>query len=208
MSTTFIKGRDVPNRDEKLKRQLIEAGIGEDQSRSALELDTIMQHWRRRVVKRELGQRALADLDLDLDIHLLDALMIVWAPESEPAETAEREVMVATVATRLGIDPSRASRLTSELIRQGLVRRAVSQEDARRAVLELTEDGLRIARAVHHYKLLILGNFLKGWTDEELAAFIPLLERFSAWSEASEDPTGRVAAEISRLRESLSKAKS
>lgn len=193
----------MPDRETDLKRQLVQAGIGEDQSRSALELDEIMQHWRRRVVKRELGQRALADLGLGLDLSLLDVLMVVWAPVGAGGEDADGEIMVATVATRLGIDPSRASRLTSELIRLGLVRRAVSQEDARRAVLELTEAGTRIVEAVHHYKLLILGNFLKGWTDQELAAFIPLLERFSAWSEASEDFTGRIAAEIARLRESL-----
>ena len=193
----------MSDRETDLKGRLVRAGIGEDRSRSALELDAIMQHWRRRVVKRELGQRALGDLGLELDLPLLDVLMVVWAPSDDRGGEPEGEIMVATVATRLGIDPSRASRLTSELIRLGLVRRAVSQEDARRAVLELTVEGTRIVQAVHHYKLLILGNFLTGWSDAELAAFIPLLERFSAWSEASEDPTGRIAAEIARLRESL-----
>ncbi len=194
----------MPDRDKDLTSKLAQAGIGEDLSQSALELDAIMQHWRRRVVKRELGQRAIADLGLDLDMALLDALMVVSAPANEFGEDPEPEIMVSTVATRLGIDPSRASRLTSELIRIGLVRRAVSQVDARRAVLELTEDGARVVRAVRHYKFLILGNFLKGWSQEELAAFIPLLERFSAWSEASEDPTGQIAAEIARLRNSVS----
>lgn len=195
----------MPDRDDDLKRQLTSAGIGEDLSHAALELDAIMQHWRRRVVKRELGQRALSDLGLDLDMPLLDALMVVWAPACAlDDDDADGEVMVATVATQLGIDPSRASRLTSELIRLGLIRRAVSQKDARRAVLEPTDTGSRVVQAVRHYKFLILGNFLKGWTDAELAAFIPLLERFSAWSDASEDPTGRIATEIARLRENLS----
>ena len=199
-----LRNGTVPDREEDLKRQLAKAGIGEDLSQSALELDAIMQHWRRRVFKRELGQRALADLGLDLDLPLLDVLLVIREPEGGSCDDPDGEVMVATVATRLGIDPSRASRLTSEVIRLGLVRRSVSQEDARRTVLELTEGGTRIVQAVRHYKFLILGNFLKGWTDEELAAFIPLLERFSAWSEASEDPTGRIATEIARLRESLS----
>ncbi|MEY8841013.1 MarR family winged helix-turn-helix transcriptional regulator [Cribrihabitans sp. XS_ASV171] len=194
----------MPDRDRELKSELVQAGIDEDLSRSALELDAIMQHWRRRVIKRELGQRAIADLGLDLDMALLDVLMVVSAPANEFGEEPETEIMVSTVATRLGIDPSRASRLTSELIRLGLVRRAVSQVDARRAVLELTDEGIRIVSAVRHYKFLILGNFLKGWTQEEIAAFIPLLERFSAWSETSEDPTGQIASEISRLRNSLS----
>ncbi|SDN50862.1 DNA-binding transcriptional regulator, MarR family [Lutimaribacter pacificus] len=193
----------MPDHDEDLKRELAQAGIGEDLSRSALELDAIMQHWRRKVVKRELGQRALADLGLDLDLPLLDVLTVIWTPANEFGDVPDGETMVSTVATRLGIDPSRSSRLTSELIRLGLVRRAVSQEDARRAVLELTDEGNRVIRAVRHYKFLILGSFLKDWSDEELEVFIPLLERFSEWSEASEDPTGRIAAEISRLRESL-----
>lgn len=199
----YFEGEAVPDRDKDLKRQLTQAGIGDDLTQSALELDAIMQHWRRRVVKRELGQRALADLGLELDLALLDVLMVVWAPANEFGEDPDGDIMVATVAARLGIDPSRASRLTSELIRLGLVRRSVSQADARRAILELTDEGARIVQAVRRYKFLILGNFLKGWTDEELAAFIPLLERFSAWSESSEDPTGKIAAEIARLRESL-----
>ncbi|WP_323766325.1 MarR family winged helix-turn-helix transcriptional regulator [Marinovum sp.] len=194
----------MPDRDDDLKRLLAQAGIDADLSQPALELDAIMQHWRRRVVKRELGQRALADLGLELDLPLLDVLMVVWAPTSDFDDTDAGEVMVSTVATRLGIDPSRASRLTSELIRLGLVRRAVSQEDARRAKLELTEAGGCIVQAVRRYKFLILGNFLAGWTEAELATFIPLLERFSAWSEASEDPSGQIAAEIDRLRKSLS----
>ena len=193
----------MQDRDEDLKRQLSRAGIDETLSRSALELDAIMQHWRRRVIKRELGQRALASLGLDLDLPLLDVLMVVSSPANEFGGDASCEIMVSTVAARLGIDPSRASRLTSETIRLGLVRRAVSQQDARRAVLELTDEGSRIVQAVRRYKFLILGNFLKSWNDAELRAFIPLLERFSAWSEASEDPTGQIATEIARLRESL-----
>lgn len=197
----------MPDRDKDLKHLLAHAGISADLSRSALELDAIMQHWRRRVVKRELGQRALADLGLDLDLALLDVLMVIRAPANEFGEEPDGDIMVATVATRLGIDPSRASRLTSELIRLGLVRRSVSQEDARRAILELTDEGTRIVQAVRRYKFLILGNFLKGWTDAELSAFIPLLKRFSAWSESSEDPTGKIATEIARLRENLSTPK-
>lgn len=197
----------MTDREDELKHKLAKAGIDARLSQSALELDAIMQHWRRRVLKRELGQRALADLKLDLEMPLLDVLMVVWGPANAFGEGLEGEVMVATVATRLGIDPSRASRLTSELIRLNLVRRAVSQEDARRTVLELTDEGARIVHAVRHYKFLILGNFLKGWSDAELAAFIPLLERFSVWSEASDAPTGQIVAEIERLRETLADLK-
>ncbi len=204
--STDLKGTDVADRDADLKKTLAHAGIGASEAEAALDLDAILQRWRRRVMKRELGHRALADLALDLDMAQLDALMAVWAPANEFGDEPGGETMVGTVATRLGIDPSRASRITADLIRLGLVRRAVSQADARRAILEVTDEGARVVQAVRRYKFLILGNFLKGWTPDEIATFIPLLERFSAWSEAPEDPTGRVAAEIAALREMLARA--
>ena len=95
------------------------------------------------------GILAWADLGLTLDLAQLDVLMAVRAPEAEFGTPCDQtETMVSTVASRLGIDPSRASRVTSDLIRQGLVRRAVSQQDARRSVLELTEEGARLVSAV------------------------------------------------------------
>ncbi|QQA44988.1 winged helix-turn-helix transcriptional regulator [Pelagovum pacificum] len=182
--------------------KLADGGINEDVGESALELDAILQRWRRRIMKRELGHRAIADLDLALDLAQLDALTAIWAPANEFGGEPDDEIMVSTVAARLAIDPSRASRLTTELIRLGLVRRAVSQFDARRTILEVTTEGDRIVSAVRQYKFLVLGNYLKGWTAEEIATFIPLLERFSTWSETLED-TSPLAKEIARLREDL-----
>ena len=107
------------------------------------------------------------------------------------------------MALRLSIDPSRASRISTDLIRRGLVQRAVSQQDARRAVLELTEAGGRIVEAVRTYKLLVLGSFFRDWTMEEIQTFLPLLARFSEWSERAEQPGGPVESEIAELRGSL-----
>lgn len=193
----------MTDREEHLIADLSRAGIARREAEAALGIDAILQRWRRRVQKRELGRQALSDLRLDLDLAQLDVLFAVWAPSNEFGDDTESETMVGTVARRLDIDPSRASRITADLIRMGLIRRAVSQRDARRAVLEVTEQGDQIARAVRRYKFLRLGNYLKSWTDEELARFLPLLERFSAWSEDSADPAGQIAAEIATLRSDL-----
>lgn len=192
----------MAGRDSKLMEKLAAAGIDETVGAAVLDLDAILQRWRRRVVKRELGIRALSDLDLPIDIAQLDVLSAIWAPSNEYGTKCEGETMVSTVASRLGIDPSRASRITTELIRMGLVRRAVSQQDARRTILELTEDGDRVVAAARQYKFLRLGSFLKDWTDEELAVFIPLIERFSAWSEA-DTTSDSLSEEIARLRAEL-----
>ena len=187
--------------------QLSAAGLGEADARAALDLDAVMQRWRRRVVKRELGRRALSDLGLSIELPELDALMAIWAPANEFGDEPAGETMVGTVAQRLGIDPSRASRLTTALIGKGLVRRVVSQEDSRRTVLEPTDVGDSIVHAVRSHKLLVLGSFLSHWTEEEIGTFLPLLERFSAWSDESADPPALARAEIARLRDELARVR-
>lgn len=170
--------------DSGLTGELARLGMDPAVTAAALEIDGILQRWRRRFLRREPGQQALADLGLALGLPELDVLMAVAAPASGvcPDEEGE-ETMVATVAARLGIDPSRASRLLAGLIRRGLVRRAASQRDGRRIIVALTPEGGAIVAQVRRYKLLLMGSFLQGWTAEERAMFLPLLERFSRWSE-------------------------
>ena len=194
----------MSRRDEILKDGLERAGIGRDVSQAALDVDAVLQRWRRRVMKRDFGHKALHDLDLPIDLAQLDVLMAVRAPANEFGdEDTTCETTVGTVAQRLSIDPSRASRVSTDLIRRGLVQRAVSQQDARRAVLELTEAGGRIVEAVRTYKLLVLGSFFRDWTMQEIQTFLPLLARFSEWSERAEQPGGPVESEIAELRASL-----
>jgi len=175
----------MASRDDQMRDFLNRAGIEPSAVDSALEIDAVMQQWRRRWHKRELGASALRHLQLSdrLDLAQLDVLMAIWAPSREFRCKEGQETMVSTVAERLGIDPSRASRLVSELIPKGLARRAVSQQDARRTIVELTEDGKMIVRAVRRYKYLLMGDFLSGWSQEERDTFLPLLARFSKWTE-------------------------
>ncbi|WP_071672592.1 MarR family winged helix-turn-helix transcriptional regulator [Nioella nitratireducens] len=193
----------MAERDENLIKNLTGAGIAQPVIAAALDIDGVLQRWRRRVVKRELGQRALADLGLELDLAQLDALMAVRAPRNEFDDTPCGETMVSTVADRLGIDPSRASRLTGELIRLGLVRRAVSQRDGRRSVLKTTDAGEQVVQAVRLYKFMALGDFLSEWTPQEIQQFLPLFERFSAWSDRTEHLPDHLKDRVSDLAASL-----
>lgn len=198
------RGKTVGERDLELLEKLDQLGVEGDIAHRALALDAVLQRWRRRaVIKRELGVRAIQELNLAMELAELDALVAVWRPANEFGDEPDGETTVGSVASRLAIDPSRASRLTSELIRKGLVERGVSQQDARRAILKVSAQGEQIIQAVRTFKFLTLGHFLKSWTEEEIDTFLPLLERFSNWSEAPDDPKGRVATEIAALRESL-----
>jgi DNA-binding MarR family transcriptional regulator len=163
---------------------LARAGINRAAIAAVLEVDAMMQHWRRRVMKRELGHRALADLGIPLDLAQLDVLTAI-DPMPGMFDDGASETTVGVVAERLSIDPSRASRLVTEMVEAGYVARGVSQQDARRVVMVLTPAGEAIVNAVRSYKSLVMGSFFDSWTEDELKAFLPLLKRFSAWTDQS-----------------------
>ena len=175
----------MPSRDDDMRKFLCRAGIAPEAIGASLEIDAVLQHMRRRFRKRELGSAALRDLGLacQIDLAQLDVLIAIWAPSNEFGDDAGQETMVSTIADRLGIDPSRASRLVSDLIGLGYLKRGVSQQDARRTIVELTEKGLVTVDAVRTLKFMILGDYLRGWDSAEVEAFLPLLDRFSTWSQ-------------------------
>jgi DNA-binding MarR family transcriptional regulator len=133
------------------------------------------------MTRRELVIEILKDLDPDLDLAGLDVMSAVmhWHPESESEAT--REVTVGTVAERLGIDPSRASRIVADVVERGYIRRAASQADSRRIVLEATEKGIAFGDEWRRRKSEVFVASLKDWTEEELTTFARLVERFSIW---------------------------
>lgn len=168
-----------------------------------MEIDGILQNWRRRAVKRELGTRALADLGIALELAQFDVLSVIGA---HVTEHEQGEVMVSTVAERLGIDPSRASRLVSEMVDKGYARRAVSQADARRTIIELTDRGTAVVDAVRAYKFMVMGDFLGTWDKSELAAFLPMIRRFGQWMDGIGASTEKHAAEIEALSRNLAES--
>ncbi len=190
------------NTKTELNALLQRAGIDKASAEAVMEIDALLQRWRRRAMKRELGTRALVDLGIELDLAQLDVLAAIEGPAPDQGE-AQQEVMVATVAERLNIDPSRASRIVSDLVEQNYARRAVSQMDARRTIIELTERGTAIVDAVRAYKFLVMGNYLSQWDAAELAAFVPMLKRFGQWMDGIDPASEKYAAEIAVLAKTI-----
>lgn len=189
--------------DDELRPRLSRLGLAPGVQDAALAVDATMQRWRRRVMKREVERRALADMGLELDLPVLDVLLVIAAPEPDAGE-----MTVGAVAQRLGLDPSRASRLVADAIARGHARRAVSQDDARRTIVELTALGRAVVLAVRSYKVMLLGEYLSDWKEEEIAIFTPLLERFSQWSDrAAPAIPDRFAEEVAGLVADLAKAR-
>ncbi len=188
----------------ELNALLQQAGIAAETAEAVMDIDALMQKWRRRAMKRELGNRALVDLRIGIDLAQLDVLFAIDGPSSE-FDTAASETMVATVAERLNIDPSRASRLVGDMVDEGFARRAVSQADARRTIIELTPKGKAVVDAVRAYKYLIMGDFLGSWEKAEVEAFVPLLKRFGSWMDSIEPATEKHSAEIAAIAQTIGK---
>jgi DNA-binding MarR family transcriptional regulator len=194
----------MSTRQEAIREVLAGRRKDPDLAEALLRIDTVSQTWRRQMHKRELGHRALRALELDIDLAHVDVLFAV-ASSSETND--ETETMVSTVAERLMIDPSRASRLVAEMVNEGYARRAVSQRDARRTILELTPAGQAIVDAVHKFKWLLLGEFFSGWSKDDIAVFVPLLERYSNWMRSSEKVEEKFPDEIAQLSQAIATAK-
>jgi DNA-binding MarR family transcriptional regulator len=120
-----------------------------------------------RLMQRELGPR----LNLS-DIFVADAL-------DELAESGVQRPTVGTMAKRLGIESSRASRMATSAIKAGLVKRLASQSDGRRSCLELTKSGRKALVTVRQYRITFFNTILSTWSDQECAEFSAFLTRFT-----------------------------
>ncbi len=177
---------------------LAEAGIGPDAIDGVMRIDAKLQAWRRQAAKRELGQKALKVLGAGIDLAQLDVLVAIDAPANEFGQTTG-ETMVNTIAERLAIDPSRASRLVAEMVEAGYAVRIASQADARRTLVELTDAGRAIVDGVRAYKFLLMGSLFDTWSREEIDALVSLLGRFMTFSENAEERESAYADRISAL---------
>lgn len=171
---------------------------------AVMRLDAVTQQWRRQTNKRALGRRAVEKLGLPIEQSQLDVLFAIVSPVYDAG--TDSEVMVATIAERLMIDPSRASRIVADLVNAGYARRAVSQADARRTIVELTEKGEAVTEAVRSYKWLMMADYLSGWSADDIAIFVPLLERYTDWFSDVAASEERLGNEIAAIAESATGA--
>lgn len=151
-----------------------EAGkIGGVTDPELVEIERAMVRLRRSMGRRTLG-RALADRGVEFAVF-----GVVDAVEQGPDPSGD-EVGVGQVGERLGIDPSRASRLVAQAVRAGYVRRVASQSDGRRIGLRLTDAGRELAESAHATRREYLAGFMSGWPADDRREFARLLTKFTA----------------------------
>ncbi|CND96629.1 transcriptional regulator [Mycobacterium tuberculosis] len=133
-----------------------------------------MVRLRRGMSRQRLGKAAVREHNLPVDVQVLHVVDVVDEGPDRPGE----EMSVGLVATRLGVDASRGSRIVAEAVKSGYVRRVASQEDGRRIHLELTDAGRRVVEATRRTRQEHFAKAMSGWTPAERAEFARLLARF------------------------------
>lgn len=137
-----------------------------------------MTRMRLLIGRRFIGRMALKRIGTGLELSDIDAIGVIKRIGSQ------QEVTVGTIAEQLRIDPSRGSRIVADLVKQGLLERAASQEDGRRSLVRVTEAGRRVLDDIEAIKRETIAEATAGWSDEDVEAFGRLYMRFTEGLEA------------------------
>jgi DNA-binding MarR family transcriptional regulator len=145
--------------------------------------------------------QAVPPVGLSLSRKDLTRALIVGLVE-EGARSGE-EISVGTLADQLDVDPSAASRMVSDTIQAGYLRRALSQADARRALLELTDPGRELLNRYRDHQRAVFELITQDWTPRDQREFARLLTSYvdamartrsrQAASQATSDPSNHNA---------------
>ncbi|PBB27843.1 MULTISPECIES: MarR family winged helix-turn-helix transcriptional regulator [unclassified Mesorhizobium] len=156
-------------------------GLSDAAADAVAAIDAVLNKVRRSIQRRDFGRLILARIDPSLEVSHLDVIIAI-AHNPAVGDTPPDEVTVGNIAERLGIDPSRASRISADIVERGYALRVASQLDARRICLRLTARGERLVSAVRQTKWRIFAEALAQWDEQELVTFATLLERFAGWA--------------------------
>ncbi|WP_307375226.1 MarR family winged helix-turn-helix transcriptional regulator [Peteryoungia aggregata] len=140
-----------------------------------------MTRMRLLIGRRFIGRMALKRIGTGLELSDLDAIGVIKRIGSQ------QEVTVGTIAEQLRIDPSRGSRIVADLVRQGLLERAASQEDGRRSLVKVTAAGRQVLDEIEAIKREIIAEATAGWPAADVEAFGRLYTRFTEGLEARFD---------------------
>jgi DNA-binding MarR family transcriptional regulator len=161
----------VPFMEQEITTLKRETGASDSEAHRA-SIGRSMGRWRLMVGRRVLARLAIDNVAPGLEISHLDVLDAVRRAEPEG------EVTVGTIADFMRIDPSRASRIVSDMVARRALRREASQADARRIIVVMTDLGKKLVLEVQAVKRGVIESILADWPEEDVAAFSILFDKF------------------------------
>ena len=143
-----------------------------DRADDIARISGIMGRMRLLIGRRYIGRLAISRAGAGLELSHLDLLSLVRRL------ARKQEVTVGALAEQMRLDHSRVSRVVADLVKRGVLRREASQEDARRTLVALTDEGIAWLDRMNDVKHEVIGQILSDWSHEELELFSDLYDRF------------------------------
>ncbi|MEC3915376.1 MarR family winged helix-turn-helix transcriptional regulator [Nocardia sp. CDC160] len=102
--------------------------------------------------------------------------MVLGCPTGPDGSTGE--MTVGGIAAALCVDPSVASRMVTDNIKAGYLRRVPSQLDGRRAVLELSPQGIEFMAEFRRRQRAAFEYITADWPEQDRLDFARLMLRY------------------------------
>lgn len=134
--------------------------------------------WHRMAAKGEIPGRLIAELGLDLELTHFHALTAITRIGTGMDNGLPRAATIGLLAEEMNIDPSRASRIATDLIKRGYLRREAVQDDGRKSGLVLTDTARAVFARFRDRKWDKLIDLFQGWNDEDITRFSALFGRY------------------------------
>lgn len=174
------KGKNVSKSyKDKVEPHLKAAGYSPHAVQALIDLDIENFNFMRRIMKGEVPQALLEELDAGLEASQFHALSAILRIRGGFGRPAPQEPTVGLLADELFLDPSRASRIAADLVDRGLVTRAASQEDGRKSILVPTEKAETLMAAFLEAKWKRTIRLFADWSEEDIQTFSRLFARYS-----------------------------
>ena len=174
---------------ERLAEEADAAGLSRASAAHLIGIDASLFAWRRRLIKGDMARAVLAKLGAGIEHAEFEALTAVSRLTFGIGGPARQDITIGDIADEMSIDPSRASRLVSALVQKKFLRRDVSQADARKTILLLTDASRTLLREFMRLKGHVMFDVFQDWEDKDIAAFERLLARYMA---AMDDAVTRI----------------
>lgn len=137
-------------------------------------IGSAMARMRLMIGRRFIGNLVISRVGGGMELSHLDVVGTVRRLQ------ASQEATVGAIAEELRVDPSRSSRIVADLVRRGLLKREVSQEDARRAIVVITPVGQELLQKADEVKRQTISEIVADWPAEDVERFAELYDRFVA----------------------------
>ncbi|KRB62869.1 MarR family transcriptional regulator [Rhizobium sp. Root708] len=156
----------------KTAKEITDVESAADSGGSVTHIGQTMTRMRLMTGRRLIGRLAIQSVAPDLELSHLDVLDAVRRAQDSG------EVTVGTIAEMMRIDPSRASRVVSDMVGRNILRRKASQADARRIVVVMTPLGQKLLAEIKAQKMTLVSDIVADWPQEEIDVFAKLFDKF------------------------------